>query len=430
MDRNSFEVTNLTSPNKPTFNLNLLLKWLVVLALGVAAAALALFFFSRSTFSPNNVDFKITAPEEASAGEKVNYKIEYANHNEKAIKDLQLTFFYPSDAVDIRDGKLVNLQTESLKLENAGPGEEKLRQFSAYLVGNKGDIKKARAVLSFYGEGMPSVFKKEATVATNISFLPVSLTLVAPPNAVSGQEVTYLLDYRNESEDDLADLRFKFDYPSGFSTTSKSIFDLNNLKAGKGDRLSISGTLRGSERENKNISVTLQRKIDSLYVDFEKSSAKTTIATSPLTVEVLVNDQTNYSAQLGDNLEYQVKFTNNTDVDIFSLAVSAKLEGTMFDLNSIQTNGMVNNSTKTINWDGSTVNLLSHLAPRQTGAVYFRINLKSSFPSSGTGIRDSVVKVDAKAETSSVPPGFDLSKLSAESELITKIIEAALSPTP
>lgn len=390
---------------------------------------MAFFFFSHSTFSPAQVDFKITVPEEIASGEKITYKVEYANHNEKGIKDLQLTFFYPSDAVDIRGGRLMELQTENLKLENAGPGEEKSVEFTAYLAGSRGDIKKARAVLSFYGEDLPSVFKKEATAATNISTLPVALTLVAPPNAVSGQEVTYLLDYRNETQQDLNDLKFKFTYPDSFTPSKfspntffgKNIFDAKSLKAGEGERLEVSGILRGEEREGKNISVILQRKIDDIFIDFEKASASTVLATPPLSLDIAVNEQESYSSQLGDELEYKLKFANNTDVDVFGLTLTAKLEGSMFDFNSVRGDGFFNSATKTITWNASVSPLLNHLAPRQEGAVNFRIKIKSSFSGSG-GVKDSIVKVSAAIETSTVPSGFDLARLSAQTEEVTKIL--------
>ena len=426
---NQFEVTSLTPKTKPSFDFNRLLRWLLVLAVVTVITGLVFFFFSRSTFSPNNVDFKIEAPEEISSGEKVNYKIEYANHNERAIGNLQLTFFYSPEAVDVRDNQLATLQTENLKLDDLGPGEGRTVEFPAYLAGAKGDIKKVRAVLSFYGEGMPSVFKKEATAATNISSVPVALTLVAPPNAVSGQEMTYLLDYRNESQDNLSDLRFRFEYPDGFTPgkflpntfQGKNIFDLKSLKTGEGDRISISGILRGEEGESKAIFVTLQRKIGDLYVDFEKSSASTVLSTPPLGVAVLANEKKDYNAQLGDELEYKILFVNNTGVDIFGLTLSAKLEGSMFDLNSLRSDGFFNSVSRTITWNASVSPLLNHLASQQEGAISFRVKIKSSFSGSG-GVKDSTVKVSALAETSTIPPGFDLDRLVAQSETITKIV--------
>lgn len=413
---------------KPSFNMNRLLRWLLVLALLVAAGGVALFLFSRSSFSPGRVDFEIKAPEEIASGDKVIYSVEYRNNNEKAVKDLHLTFFYPPEAVDIRDGQLTVLQTESVKLDDLEPGQENKIEFPVYLVGGRGDTKKARAVLSFYGEDMPSVFKKETTAATRVSSLAVALTLVAPPKAIPDQTVTYLLDYRNESSEDLADLRFRFAYPNGFTPnkfspndfSAKDTLDLKSLKTGEGERISISGILQGAEKDTKTISVVLQRKTDGLYIDFERSSQETVLSTPPLTAQVLVNEQTDYSAKLADNLEYQIKFTNNTDQDIFGLTASAKLEGTMFDFNTVETNGTFDNSTRLVSWNASVSPLLNQLAPGQTGAVYFKVKVKDSFPSSGTGVKDSVIKITAKTETS---------ELSAESELVTKIVEA-LTPSP
>ncbi len=426
---NSFEVTSLTPKNKTSFDFNRLLRWLLVLAVAAAITGLVFFFFSRSAFSPANVDFAVSAPEEISSGEKVNYRIKYANRNERAIKNLQLSFFYPPEAVDIRDGRLVTLQTENIKLDDLAPGEIKTVEFQAYLAGARGDIKKVRAVLSFYGEGLPSVFKKETSAATNISSLPVSLTLVAPPNAVSGQEVTYLLDYRNESPDGLTDLRFKFEYPEGFvpakfspnTFSGKNIFDWKSLKTGEGDRLSVSGILQGREGDSKTVSVTLQRKIGDLYVDFEKSSSSSILSTPPLGVSILANEKKDYDAQLGDELEYKILFVNNTDIDIFGLTLSAKLEGAMFDFNSLRGDGFFNSASRTITWNASVSPLLNRLAPRQEGAISFRIKIKNSFSGSG-GVKDSTVKVSVLAETLTVPPGFDLLRLSAQSEVITKIV--------
>ena len=427
MNQNSFEIRSLNA--KPSFNANRLLRWLVVLALLVAVGGVGFFIFNRSSFSPNKVDFKIKAPEETSSGQKITYTLNYRNNNPKAIKDLQLTFFYPPDAMDLRQGRLSTLQTENVKLGDLGPGEEKNTEFSAYLIGNRGDIKKSRAVLSFYGTDVPAVFKKEVTIATNISSLAVALTLVSAPRAVSGQEVTYLLDYRNESPDDLSDLRLVFTYPDGFTPSrfspagfSKNMMELKKLKSGEGDRLSVSGLLQGKEGDNKTVAVVLQRKIEDTYIDFEKSSASTVFSTPPLTLQILANEKSDYNAQLGDDLEYQIKFTNNTDADLFGLTVSAKLEGSMFDLGSVRSEGFFNNSTRLIAWNASVSPLLNHLAPHQEGAVSFRTKIKSGFPSGGTGIKDSIVKVSAEAGTPTIPPGFDLARLSAASELVTKIV--------
>ncbi len=427
-----FEITPLNFQSQPKMAGRKSKKWLVlvfVLALIFIAGGLILFFFYRSSFSEGGVEFKINGPVETSSGEKVSYEVEYSNNNKEMLRDLKLTFFYPPESVVVKDGQVSQFLTENIKLPDLGSGQSNKVEFSAYLVGDRGDIKKARSLLVYSPEKVRSTFEKEATLATNISSLAVSLTLVAPPNTVSGQEVAYLLDYRNESPEDLSDLKLKFAYPDGFSQTrtdplpsvSPNIWDIKSIKSGEGKRISVFGTLRGSERESKQVAVVLQRKVDGIFIDYEKASSTTVISTPPLSTKISVNGKSNYIAQPGDELNYEIKFANNTDVSLLGITVSVKLDGSMFDLSSLLSDGFFESSSRTVTWNASVSPLLNRLAARQEGAVNFRVKLKSNFAGSGLGAKDFVIKVSAKAETATVPAGFDLEKLTAESELVTKI---------
>jgi len=427
-----FQVTQITPSAKENFapsrNVNWT-KWVLIFSGLFVATGLAFFLLGRSSFSADRVEFKINGPEEISSGGKAVYKIKYANRNKQAIKNLKLSFFYPADAIVIKENQVSQFLTENVEIASLSPEEEGELEFSAYLTGNKGDIKKARALLAFSPEGVNSDFEKESTLATNISSLDVSLVLVAPPNAVSGQNVSYILDYRNESQDDLRDLTLKIDYPDGFTvsnvspsaSTKTDTWELKNLKAGEGQRITISGVLRGSERESKSVAVVLQRKIDGLLIDYEKASSSTVISTPPLSAGITVNGKIDYIAQLGDELDYQIKFANNSDADLLGLTLTVKLEGSMFDFSSVITNGFFDSVAKTITWNASVSPLLNRLASGQEGAVNFRVKLKSGFASGGLGVKDFVVKAGVHIETPTIPVGFDVEKLTTESSLVTKI---------
>ena len=427
-----FQVTQITPLAKENFvprkKVNWI-KWILIFSGLFVAVGLAFFLFGRSSFSADRVEFKINGPKEVSSGGKAIYKVKYANRNKQAIKNLKLSFFYPEDAIVIKENQLNQFLTENMEIASLGPAEEGELEFSAYLVGDKGDIKKARALLAFSPEGVNSDFEKESALATNISLLDVSLVLVAPPNAVSGQNISYILDYRNESQEDLRDLTLKFDYPDGFTVSNvfpsasarSDTWELKSLKADEGQRITISGVLRGSERESKPVAVVLQRKIEGLLIDYERASSNTIISTPPLSAKMTVNNKSDYIARLGDELDYQIKFTNSSGADLLGLTITAKLEGSMFDFSSIITNGFFDSVAKTITWNASVSSLLNRLASGQEGAVNFRVKLKGSFASGGLGAKDFVVKVSAHIETPTIPVGFDVEKLTAESNLVTKI---------
>ncbi|MBI2676339.1 MAG: hypothetical protein HYX21_00065 [Candidatus Yanofskybacteria bacterium] len=404
-------------------------KWLFFFSVFLVVVGAIFFFLGRSSFSESKVEFDIEAPAEISSGEEVVYKVKYANRNEISLRDLKLAFFYPDDSVVIKNGVRREFLTENLRLDDLGPNQEAVVEFSAYVVGSRGDVKKAKATLVYSPEGVQSTFQKESERGTNIATLPVSLTLVSPPNTVSGQEISYILDYRNESQEDLSDLKLKFSYPDSFTVTrlspapslAKDIWEIKRLKPDEGQRITISGILRGAERESKQVSVILQRKVDGIFIDYEKAVSTTTISTPPLATKILINGKTEHTAQIGEELNYQIKFSNNTDENLLGLTISAKLEGSMFDFSSLQSEGFFDGVAKTITWNASVSPLLNRLSSGQEGAVNFRLKLKDSFPGGSLGAKNFVVKVSSRTETSTVPSGFDLDRLVAESETTTKV---------
>lgn len=407
-------------------------KWLLIFSAVFVAGGLAFFLLGGESFSEGKIELKIQGPTEISSGEKAAYTVEYENKNKQAIQNPKLTFFYPPDSVILKDGKISQLLTENIELPDLGAGESGKTEFSAYLIGDRGDVKKASALLVYSPENIRSTFEKRTDLATGISSLAVSLTLVAPPSAVSGQEVSYILDYRNESQEEFAELKLKFAFPEGFSpsrlsplpsggNSGQNTWEIKSIKSGEGQRITVSGILRGFERESKTVSVVLQRKVDGTYIDYEKASSGTVISTPPLSVSVKVNGKSGYIAKPGDELDYEIIFTNNSNIDLLGINVTAKLEGAMLDTSTLNTNGFFEGGSKSVIWNAASTPLLNRLSSGQKGSVSFRVKIKESFSFGLGGAKDLAVKVGVKVETLTIPEGFDLEKLTADAELVTRI---------
>ena len=402
--------------------------------------ALVFFFMGRGSFSEGRVELEIEGPKEISAGELVSYKITFANNNKISLSDVKLSFFYPPDAIVTRDNNILNVTNENLDIGELKSGESGEKTLAAYIVGDRGNIKTARATLTFKPSNLSSVFKREASLATTITTLAVPITLVAPPTVINGQNISYLIDYRNQSSGDLQDLRFQARYPSGFKPsqyspkpTSRSqgqdIWTIPALKQGEGARITIQGALSGNERETKTISVVLQKKITTAtgdnYVDFEKTEASSVVATPLLSVGLMVNDSADYTAHAGDLLRYRANLKNNSNSSITGLNFSVRLDGSMFDFASVRSDGFFDSRIGTIYWNGSTISALNNFGANQSATVEFEARLKSSF-SGSLGARESFVKATAHLETPNVPADLDIDKLTADSELVTRI---SSSPT-
>src|SRR3989338_4487222 len=290
------------------YNYNKLLKWLVLLALLLAIVSFLTFWFGSPSFSESGVKLEIEGPTQVSVGDEVVYKLKYSNETKLDLNNMTFKFTYPDDSVVLKNGAVAKDLSETFTVDQLAPGQEEEKEFKAFLVGDRGNIKTAKAELSYKAGDLRTVFEKNTSLSSTIVGLPISLTLSAPPNSVPGQVVNYVLDYRNESNDDIYDLRFEFDYPDGFniqkSTPSPSagnnIWTIPVLKKSSGGRIAITGSLNGKEGETKNISVVLKRKIGDQYVNYEKAETSSTIANPLLGTEISVNNSSDYSSFPGD----------------------------------------------------------------------------------------------------------------------------------
>ncbi|MBI2003401.1 MAG: hypothetical protein HYS78_00230 [Parcubacteria group bacterium] len=395
----------------------------VLLVLGTAV-----FLLYQSRFREGRVALTLEAPESASSGEEIEYKLTVENKNNFDLLDVGLSFFYPEGSVPLNeDGQPLNSLVNNLDLGVLESRGKKEFSFRAVISGEKGEVKKAKANLTYSPSSFRSVFQKSEEAGTSVSRVSVPLILSAPPSVLPGQSVQVSLDLRNETEEDLGDFQVVFSYPDGFSFKKAAplpdegtdIFNLYFLKAGEGVRISVEGEISGFEKEGKKFAAVLKKKIGGRYFDIQKAQTLLTVSSPLLAADVLVNDSKDFIAGTGDRLKYTVRFANNSNNNFSALELSAKLEGQLFDFSSIKTDGFFDQNTNTILWNAASTPLLSNLAPNQDGQVSFDVVLKNDFPR--TFSKNYSLKVSSLLQTSSVPPDFNLDRITASAELIIRV---------
>lgn len=407
------------------------LKYLILLAFGLLIVAISSFWFSGPSFRERDVVVELDGPTQISSGEEVTYKLKYENNTRSTLHDLDFVFFYPEGSTVVTDDRIEEEYIEDFKIDELAPGEKGEREFRAFLMGEKGSIRTAKITMSFKSGNLSSTFEKNITLSTTIVSTPIALTLVAPPGTVSDSSVQYILDYRNESGEDVSDLLLEFDYPDGFSrrdsepvpTGGNNTWLIKSLKKNGGGRIVVNGILKGQEGESKVVSVRLKRKIGGDYTDYQKVSAATMISNPVLGLDVTVNDFTDYSASLGDRLNYTLRYSNNSNINFSGMNLVVKLEGDMLDLSRLDTRGgLFDDASRTITWNSSTVPDFSNFAPNASGRINFGIVIKSSFPSAVPGASsDRFVKVTAKFGTQNVPINFEGEEISVSDSIVTRI---------
>jgi len=405
------------------------LKWLTAVAVALGVVSGLLFFYGGSSFTESGIVLTVTGPTQASVGDEVVYKVHYENKTKTALNNLKLSFTYPSNSVIVKDGQVVtdtgNVQT--INEPDLPAGASKDEEFHAFLVGDRGNIKIAFVKLGFNAGNLKSAFEKSAQLSTTISDVPISLTLVGPPTSVTGQAVTYLLDYRNQSSDDISDLRLTLKYPDGFNVTKVSpsatanntTWNLPLVKKGVGARITIQGTLVGRQGDSKTFDVALQRSINGTYVDYEKTTVTTVISSPLLDIGTTINGSTDYISHAGDTLQYSIRYNNTSNLTLSGLTLTTRLVGSMYDLASLNTHGgFYDSSTNTISWNSTVIPAFDSLVPRANGTVQFSVKLKSI---SGSGSNNTLVHAITTLATDNVPDTIDVDKISVTDDVLTKI---------
>ncbi len=408
--------------------------------LAVIGLILLFFFIDRNNFSEKSIEAKIDGPTQVTSGELVTYKVLIDNKSAVDIDNTRLDFIYPRDAVVLKDNTAELASKESISLGTIPKQTSRTQTFSAIIVGDQGNVKTARAVLTYRPRDLTSDFQSSAEFATTISHTAVPITVTAPPTVVDGQKLQYIIDYRNQSTETFNDLRLVIGLSDDFSATKyEPRFDENTsdgqinsktwliptLEPGARSRIIIEGIIHGNEREQKTITAVLQKKITTetgeQYVDFERSQSDSLITIPFIVLSANINDQQDYVAHVNDTLRYKITVRNDSEYDLNDLKLTAKLVGDMYDLSTVNSEGYFDSRESTVIWDTSSIPQLGSLETQRSVTIPFSVKLKSAFRNGGSGISDSLVQVRLHIETTNIPNNLSLDTIAADGEFNTSI---------
>lgn len=408
-----------------------MLRWLILVAAGLIVVTIGALWWGGNSFSDKGVILTLEAPDHATSGDEITYKITYRNDTRVPLSAMSFRLFYPEGSLVLKDGQPAMPESEGFVIDKLDPGQSGTKELQIFMVGDKGAIRTARLNLIFNAGTLKSSFQKETTAATTITALPVTLTLVAPPTTVTSQPIQYLLDMRNDSGQNLADLKLVLKYPDGFvvqkmnpsPSMGNTVWNFDTLGTTGGKRITVDGVLQGNEGETKTVTAVLQRNLNGQYVDYVRTEAFTMLSSPLLSVTISPEGGRDFVTFPGDALRYTITYTNNSRFTLLGLMLGVKLEGDMYDVSRLQTQqGFFDDVTRILAYDSAGVPDFSALTPGRTGRLTFSIPLKAGLSGSTIGGSSSFfVKATARLSTSQVPSGIDGTEVFALDSVITKI---------
>jgi hypothetical protein len=378
-----------------------------LIIVGVLVGILGIYYYERNVYSKGNLKLEILGPEEVQAFDEIEYVVKYKNNGNTILEEPVLTFQYPENSLPSDN----NSKRLEKTLEDIYPGEEKTLSFKARLFGKENEMEQTKATLKYRPKNLKAFYTSETTFTTKIELVPLTFEFDLPSKIEPGREFQFSLNYFSNSGWPLSNLRVKIEYPSGFEFISsqpqaleKTEWDLPFLNKTEGGRIEIRGKLSGEVKEQKIFRATLGFWQEGESTLLKEITEGTEIRESSLSIFQRINGVSQYVANPGDVLHYEIFFRNIGEGQFRDLFLVSKLEGRAFDFDTLKSeSGQFNKGDNSLVWDWREVPQLQFLGQGEEGKVEFWINLKKDWQTSSPqdknfSLKNKVILSQSKEE--------------------------------
>ncbi len=371
--------------NKKTF---LILLVLVILGF------VAFFYYREGLFSKEILRLEILGPNTAKIGDEIEYTVQYKNNGNFVLEKAKLIFVLPDNSLT-EDGKAVFTKN----LDDIYPGNQESVKFKARLLGNDGDLKTAKASLSYVPKNITATYESDTTFITKIDSTPITLDFDLPTKAEQGKALQFSINYFSNVDYPLENLSIKIDPVPGFSITSSDPASLDDLEwklatlnKAQGGRINITGNVSADANQGITFSAKLGMWQNGSFVVIRQNSIEVQSIKPLLFLSQQVNGSASYIASPGDTLNYQIFFRNIGSTPFDNLFMVVKLDSSALDMSTIQAGaGQVQLNDNMIAWDYTQIPQLQHLGVQQQGEVNFSVKLKKDWIPFGSDVDGTVI---------------------------------------
>ena|SRR3989344_1793601 len=356
---------------------------------------LGFWYYQRNIFSRKVLQLEILGPGEAELGEEVEYIVKYKNMGNVRLEEARFVFEFPKFSYT-QENKLRLEKT----LEDIYPGEEKSVSLKGRFLGKEGEVKIAKAWLSFRPQNISARYESATTHTAKISFVPLAFEIDIPSKIESGKEFRFRVNYFSNVSFPLSDLRIKIDYPPDFTfgdskpkALGENEWEIGILNKTAGGRIEVTGRISGEIGRGKIFRATLGSWQEGEFVVLKEAMRGIELERPLLLITRQINGNPQYTANPGDFLHYEIFFKNLEEEPKLNLFLVAKLEGSAFDFQSLRAEkGKFQAGDNSIIWDSRDIPELQFLDSQEEGKVEFWIELKKEWQISSERDKNPVIQ--------------------------------------
>ncbi|HAT74272.1 MAG: hypothetical protein US30_C0002G0007 [Candidatus Moranbacteria bacterium GW2011_GWF2_36_839] len=394
---------------------------------------MAVFMLVRQMlFQSGNATIEISGPMQVNSGKLLTYEINYKNDNRLTINNAVIKINYPEN---FKPENNPNFKSDNLTSGSFNIGTIKGKTQGKIVLNGKayspkGALIYLKASMSYNPAGYSSQFQANYQLGVTVNSAPITLEVLAPQNASSGDAVDYQINYRNDGGETIDGLVIKIKYPDQFTfssaspktSTDNNTWDIGNLSAGQSGKIVVSGKLEGERDNIKTVSAEIGVSNQNEFVAYNSESAETKMIFSPLTIAQRVNKKDNLVVNAGDTLEFEIAYKNNGNVGLRDVIITEEIDSALLDYSSLRLkNGSFDINKKIITWKASDISELVNLGANQSGMLNFTVKVSNTFPVGEEKDKNFIIHSVAKIDSPDVPTPISMNKIISSNEINMKV---------
>lgn len=365
--------------------------WVIgIIALLAVVSVAGFFVFNRAKkFSNTNVQVSFRPMVAAVSGSAYTVTVEYQNNEPVDLLDVELAVSYPEGFTYLSSEPAAAKEfSNAFMLGTLRSGQAGKVTMVGTIIGAVGEARDFSATMTYRPSNFNSEFQQKTTSQTTISASILSVAFTGPTQLSPGASGTWTVAYENTSDRDLNDVQMSATYPDGFTVTAtkptaqerSAVWSFEKIAKGAKGTIVISGTVDGTIGDTLPLKIsagllTATNTIDiqdeqSLLVILVKTGVTTTVAVNGSADPVAVDP--------GAMLNYTVRVTNSSDVELNNVTISITLDGLALDLAKLSNDSKASVKDNVLTWSKDQLAALTSLKPAQAVPVSFAVGTKSA----------------------------------------------------
>lgn len=394
-----------------------------------------MFFAGGNTVSNDNIDITVLGNNFTAGGEELPLQIEIINKNNSVLELADLLIEYPKSSSGDLEGETERLRQSLGTIPSGGVRNDNIK---VVLFGEQGSVRPIKISLEYRVEGSNAIFVKEKIHEVTISSAPIDLSMTAPTEVSSNQDVVLNIKSVLNAIKPISKIMIKVDYPVGFQFESATplpsfgndTWNLGDLSPGVEREITIVGKMIDvSDGEEKTFHVFSGTQSDSdktaIGIIFNSLGHTLLVKRPFIGAQLVINgvNQREYAADSNTTISGQINWVNNLDTKVDDLEIRAKIYGNALNRKTINVEqGYYDSSSDTIRWDKNSQNKFGEVSPGDSGSVSFSLSPMSLYSGTGGILLDPTINIDVSISAKQPLLGNEIKTLENSESKIIRII--------